>query len=218
MLEAAPEDIELVDGTYRVKGVPEGGETLAQIAQAAYGGGLPADIDAGLESTDFFKPADETFPFGTHVAVVEVFPETGEVKLLRYLSVDDCGTIISPMLVTGQVHGGLAQGIGLALWEELRYDDGGELLTGTLNDYAIPKADGFPLFETHHTTTTTPINPLGAKGIGEAATIGATPTATNAVIDALSAFGITHLDIPFTPEKVWAAVRAARAGGDGLRP
>jgi CO/xanthine dehydrogenase Mo-binding subunit len=114
------------------------------------------------------------------------------------------------MLVTGQVHGGLAQGIGLALWEELRYDDNGELLTGTLNDYAIPKADGFPAFETHHTTTTTPINPLGAKGIGEAATIGATPTATNAVIDALSAFGITHLDIPFTPEKVWRAIQESQ--------
>lgn len=209
-LEAAADDIELIDGRYRVKGMPTGGQTLADVAQAAYGGGLPADIDAGLESTDFFSPADETFPFGTHVAVVEVFPETGEVKLLRYLSVDDCGTIISPLLVTGQVHGGLAQGIGLALWEELRYDDGGELLTGTLNDYAIPKADGFPEFETHHTTTTTPINPLGAKGIGEAATIGATPTATNAVIDALSAFGITHLDIPFTPEKVWTAIQGAR--------
>ena len=186
--------------------------TLAEIAGAAYGGGLPEEIDAGLESTDFFKPADETFPFGTHVAVVEVFPETGEVKLLRYVSVDDCGNIISPMLVTGQVHGGLAQGIGLALWEELHYDDNGELLTGTLNDYALPKADGFPTFETHHTTTTTPINPLGAKGIGEAATIGATPTAANAVIDALSAFGITHLDIPFTPEKVWKAIQEAQQG------
>jgi aerobic carbon-monoxide dehydrogenase large subunit len=211
MLEAAPEDIELVDGTYRVRGVPAGGLTLEEIAPAAYGDSLPVEIDAGLESTDFFKPADETFPFGTHVAVVEVFPETGEVKLLRYVSVDDCGNIISPMLVTGQVHGGVAQGIGLVLWEELLYDDSGELLTGTLNDYAIPKADGFPAFETHHTTTTTPINPLGAKGIGEAATIGATPTVANAVIDALSAFGITHLDIPFTPEKIWMAIRDAQA-------
>jgi CO/xanthine dehydrogenase Mo-binding subunit len=211
MLEAAVEDIELVDGLYRVKGVPGGGLTLAEIAAAAYGDSLPAEVDAGLESTDFFKPADETFPFGTHVGVVEVFPETGEVKLLRYVSVDDCGNIISPMLVTGQVHGGVAQGIGLVLWEELLYDDSGELLTGTLNDYAIPKADGFPTFETHHTTTTTPINPLGAKGIGEAATIGATPTAANAVVDALSAFGITHLDIPFTPEKVWTAIQVAQA-------
>ena len=201
--------------SYRVRGVPAGGLTLAEVAKAAYGGGLPADIDAGLEATEFFKPTDETFPFGTHIAVVEVFPETGQVQLLRYLSVDDCGTIISPMLVTGQVHGGLAQGIGQALWEEMRYDDGGELLTGTLNDYALPKADGFPRFETHHTTTTTPINPLGAKGIGEAATIGSTPTVANAVIDALSAFGITHLDIPFTPEKVWRAIHEAQNGGSG---
>ena len=207
-MEAAVEDIELVDGKYRVEGRAERRrDARARSRRSAYSGSLPEDIDAGLESTEFFKPADETFPFGTHVAVVEVFPETGEVKLLRYVSVDDCGNIISPMLVTGQVHGGLAQGIGLALWEELLYDDGGELLTGTLNDYALPKADGFPNFETHHTTTTTPINPLGAKGIGEAATIGATPTAANAVIDALSALGITHLDIPFTPEKVWKAIQ-----------
>src|SRR4051794_2443726 len=209
-LEAAVEDIELVNGKYQVKGVPTGGLSLADVASIAYGGGLPEDINSGLEATDFFKPADETFPFGTHVAVVEVFPDTGEVKLLRYLSVDDCGTIISPMLVTGQVHGGLAQGIGLALWEELNYDqETGELLTGSLSDYAAPKAPGFPAFETHHTTTTTHINPLGAKGIGEAATIGATPTAANAVIDALSAFGITHLDIPFTPEKVFNAIQSA---------
>jgi CO/xanthine dehydrogenase Mo-binding subunit len=209
-LEAAVEDIDLIDGKYRVKGVPAGGVTLAEIAKLAYGDSLPEEIDAGLDVTEFFKPADETFPFGTHIAVVEVFPETGEVEILRYLSVDDCGNIISPVLVTGQVHGGLAQGIGLALWEELHYDRGGELLTGTLNDYALPKADGFPTFETHHTTTTTPLNPLGAKGIGEAPTIGATPTMANAVIDALSAFGVTHLDIPFTPEKVWRAIQEAQ--------
>ena len=159
-----PTDIELAEGKYRVKGVPTGGLTLAEIAEQAYGGGLPDDIDAGLESTDFFSPADETFPFGTHVAVVEVFPETGEVKLLRYLSVDDCGTIISPMLVTGQVHGGLAQGIGLALWEELHYDDGGELLTGTLNDYAVPKATGFPPFETPPHDDADADQPAGRQG------------------------------------------------------
>jgi carbon-monoxide dehydrogenase large subunit len=205
-LEAAVEDIELAEGKYRVKGVPTQGVSLAEVAALAYGGDLPEDISAGLETTEFFKPADETFPFGTHVAVVEVFPETGDVKLIRYVSVDDCGTIISPMLVTGQVHGGLAQGIGQVLWEEMHYDASGELLTGTLNDYAIPKAGGFPIFETHHTTTPTYINPLGAKGIGEAATIGSTPTATNAVIDALEPWGVTHLDIPFTAEKVWRAI------------
>jgi carbon-monoxide dehydrogenase large subunit len=208
-LEAAAADIELAEGKFRVKGVPTRGLTLGEIAKQAYAGGLPAEIDAGLESTDFFSPADETFPFGTHVAVVEVFPDTGEVKLLRYVSVDDCGNIISPMLVTGQVHGGVAQGIGLALWEEMHYDAGGELITGTLNDYAVPKASGFAPFESHHTTTPSPLNPLGAKGIGEAATIGATPTVANAVVDALSAWGIHHLDIPFTAEKIWRAIQAA---------
>ena len=214
-LEASAADIELVDGAYRVKGVPTGGVGLAEIAKLAYSGDLPEEIDAGLESTDFFKPADETFPFGTHVAVVEVFPETGAVKLVRYLSVDDCGQIISPLLVTGQVHGGVAQGIGLALWEEMHYDDAGELLTGTLNDYAVPKAHGFPTFESHHTTTITPLNPLGAKGIGEAPTIGSTPAVANAVVDALEPWGIHHLDIPFTPEKVWRAIRQT---SDGTEP
>jgi carbon-monoxide dehydrogenase large subunit len=210
LLEAAIEDIELVDGKYQVKGVPTGGLTLNDIAEKAYSGDLPDEIGVGLTSTDFFKPADETFPFGAHIAVVEVFPETGEVKILRYVSVDDCGNIISPMLVTGQVHGGLAQGIGQVLWEELHYDASGELITGTLNDYAVPKAAYFPEFETHHTTTTTPINPLGAKGIGEAATIGSTPALTNAVIDALEPWGITHLDIPFTAEKIWRAISNAQ--------
>ncbi|MCC6793289.1 MAG: xanthine dehydrogenase family protein [Thermomicrobiales bacterium] len=210
LLEAAIEDIELVDGKYQVKGVPSGGLTLSDIAEKAYSGDLPDEIGVGLTSTDFFKPADETFPFGAHIAVVEVFPETGETKILRYVSVDDCGNIISPMLVTGQVHGGLAQGMGQVLWEELHYDASGELITGTLNDYAVPKAAYFPEFETHHTTTTTPINPLGAKGIGEAATIGSTPALTNAVIDALEPFGITHLDIPFTAEKIWRAINSAQ--------
>ncbi|MFL5762101.1 MAG: xanthine dehydrogenase family protein molybdopterin-binding subunit [Thermomicrobiales bacterium] len=209
-LEAAIEDIELAEGKYRVKGVPSRGATLADIAKLAYSGDLPDDIDVGLETTDFFKPADETFPFGTHIAVVEVFPDTGQVKILKYVSVDDCGTIISPMLVTGQVHGGLAQGIGQALFEEVQYDENGELITGTLNDYAVPKAINFPTFETHHTTTTTPLNPLGAKGIGEAATIGSTPAIANAVIDALEPWGIRHLDMPFTAEKVWRAINSAQ--------
>ena len=185
MLEAAVDDIELVDGKYQVKGVPDRGVSLADIAGKAYSGDLPDDIEVGLETTDFFKPADETFPFGTHIAVVEVLPETGEIKLLRHVCVDDCGNIITPFLVTGQVHGGLAQGLGQVILEELHYDDTGELITGTLNDYAMPRAHHFPMFESHHTTTPTYINPMGAKGIGEAATIGATPAAANAVIDAL---------------------------------
>jgi CO/xanthine dehydrogenase Mo-binding subunit len=212
-LEASIDDIELVDGKYQVKGVPSRGLTLPEISKIAYGSKLPGDMESGLETTNFFSPEDETFPFGTHIAVVEVFPETGELKLIKYVSVDDIGNIVSPLLVTGQVHGGLAQGIGLALWEEVQYDNNGEILTGTLNDYALPKAEGFPNFETFHTVTTTPINPLGAKGIGEAATIGATPTASNAVIDALAPWGITHLDLPFTPEKVWRAINTASSNG-----
>jgi CO/xanthine dehydrogenase Mo-binding subunit len=209
LLEASADDIEIADGRFRVKGVPDRGVTLADIAGAAYSGGLPPELGSGLESTDYFTPDDETFPFGTHLAVVEVFPDTGQVKLLRFVTVDDCGKIISPNLVRGQVHGGLAQGIAQALLEEIAYGDNGELLTATLNDYAIPKAEVFPLFETNHTETPTYLNLLGAKGIGEAATIGSTPATANAVIDALEPWGITHLDIPFTAEKVWRAIQTS---------
>ena len=207
LLEAAPEDIEVEDGSFRVKGVPDRGVALADIAAAAYGGSLPPEFGAGLEATEFFRPEDETFPFGTHIAVVEVDPDSGVVKLVKFLSVDDCGPIISPKLVRGQVHGGVAQGIGQALLEEIVYDDSGELITATLNEYAIPKAVDFCEFETHHTETRTYLNPLGSKGIGEAATIGSTPAVANAVIDALEPWGVTHLDVPATPEKVWRAIQ-----------
>ncbi len=210
ILEASIEDIEIEGGKYRVKGVPDTGVTLADIAKEAYSDRIPKDLEAGLETTDFFRPSGTTFPFGTHIAVVEVFPDTGEVKFLRYVSVDDCGPILSPVLVTGQVHGGLAQGIGQAMVEEMHYDTNGELLSGTLNDYALPRASTFPTFETYHTTTPTYINEMGVKGIGEAATIGATPAAANAVIDALEPFGITHVDIPLTPPHVWHAIQKAK--------
>jgi CO/xanthine dehydrogenase Mo-binding subunit len=210
MLEASVDDIEVSDGKFRVKGVPTEGLTLGDIAAKAYSGDIE-DMEPGLETTNFFKPSDETFPFGSHVAVVEVFPDTGEVKLLDFFTADDCGVILSPMLVEGQVHGGLAQGIGQALVEQMHYDGSGELLTGTLTDYAVPRANLFPIFTTDHTETKTHINPMGAKGIGEAATIGATPATANAVIDALAPWGITHVDIPTTPEKVWRAIRDAEA-------
>jgi CO/xanthine dehydrogenase Mo-binding subunit len=209
LLEAAPEDIEIAEGAFRVRGVPDRGVSLVEIASAAYGGTLPPEFGAGLEATEFFRPDDEIFPFGTHVAVVEIIPDTGEVKVVRYVSVDDCGVIISPTLVRGQVHGGIAQGLGQALLEEIVYDNAGELITGTLNDYAIPHAIDFPIIETHHTETKTYLNPLGAKGIGEAATIGSTPAIANAVIDALEPWGITHLDVPCTPEKVWRAIQSS---------
>ncbi len=210
LLEAAVEDIEFADGKYRVKGAPDRAVTLAQIAQAAYSPGLPADIEPGLVVTDYYAPPGTLFPFGTHVAIVEVFPDTGEVKLLEYYSVDDCGPRINPLLVEGQVHGGLAQGIAQALWEEVRYDENGQILTGTLMDYAIPKASMLPSFVTDETVTPSPLNPLGAKGIGEAATIGSTPTIVNAVMDALAPFGIEHIDMPLTPEKIWRAIQQAK--------
>lgn len=208
MLEAAPGDIEYAEGQYRVKGSPSRSLTLTEIAGRAYSDNLPDDLDPGLEATDFFRPPDFIYPFGTHVAVVEVDHDTGEVTLRDYYSVDDCGTRISPTLVAGQIHGGLAQGIGQALLEEVTFDQDGQLLSGSLMDYAMPRADTFPTFTLGETVTTTPLNPLGAKGIGEAATIGSTPAVVNAVVDALEPFGIRHVDMPLTPRRVWEAIEA----------
>jgi carbon-monoxide dehydrogenase large subunit len=162
-----------------------------------------------LEATDFFKPPDLIYPFGAHVAVVEVDRDTGAVRIRDYYTVDDCGPRISPMLVTGQVHGGLAQGIAQALLEEIVYDENGQLLSGSLMDYAIPRASQFPDFVTDKTETRTPLNPLGAKGIGEAATIGSTPAIANAVADALQPLGVRHVDIPLRSERVWNAMQRA---------
>jgi aerobic carbon-monoxide dehydrogenase large subunit len=211
MLEASVDDVEMSDGEFRVKGTPDRMVTLTEVAKKAYTDELPEGIPPGLESTDYFAPPDEVFPFGTHIAVVEVFPDTGKVQIVKYFSVDDCGPRISPMLVEGQVHGGLAQGIAQALFEEMHYDDGGQLLTGSLMDYAIPKAKHLISFTLDKTETTTPINPLGVKGIGEAATIGSTPAIANAVIDALEPFGVRHVDVPMTPERVWRAIQEAKS-------
>jgi len=206
ILEAAAEDIELKDALYQVKGAPSKGVTFAQIAERAYGDDLPAELDTGLEATDFFRLPDSTCPFGAHVAVVEVERETGEVRLLNYFAVDDCGPRFSPVLVDGQVHGGLAQGIGQALLEEMAYDAGGQALSGSLIEYAVPRASTFSHFTTAETVTPSPTNPLGAKGIGEAATIGSTPAIVNAVVDALRPFGVTNIDMPLKPERVWRAL------------
>jgi carbon-monoxide dehydrogenase large subunit len=206
ILEAAFEDIELANGKYQVRGVPDRGLTLAEIAGRAYSDNLPQHITSGLEVTEFFRPAGLLFPFGAHVAIVEIERETGIIHLRDYIAVDDCGQRISPMLVEGQVHGGLAQGIAQALLEGVVYDEQGQLLTGSLMDYAVPRADNFPHFVTDQTVTPTPHNPLGAKGIGEAATIGATPAVVNAVMDALKPFGVRHIDMPLTPAKVWQAI------------
>lgn len=211
LLEVSTDDIELEEGRYQVKGSPDQHVTLGQIAKVAYSGRRPEGMEAGLNTTDYFSPEDETFPFGSHIAVVEIDPESGEVKLTKYYSIDDCGNVISPLLVAGQVHGGLAQGIAQALTEEAVYDENGQLITATMMDYAIPKAELFPHFELDRTVTTTPLNPLGAKGIGEAATIGSTPAVANAVVDALFPLGISHLDVPLTPPKVWQAIHEAQS-------
>jgi carbon-monoxide dehydrogenase large subunit len=205
-LEAAPSDVEIADGRIGVRGVPDRSTTLAAVAARAYEGKVPEGDEPGLEANRFFKPDGETFPFGMHLAVVEIDRDTGKVRIAKYLAVDDCGRVLNPMMVDGQRHGGIAQGVGQALFEEVRYDESGQLMTSTLGDYALPRAADFPWFELNMTETPTPRNPLGAKGIGEAGTIGSTPAIVNAVVDALAPFGITHVDMPTTSEKIWRAI------------
>lgn len=212
LLECAPEDIRFDDGRFFVAGSPARGVGWGEIAAYAWSEEAPADAADALAADTDFRPPGETFPFGTHLAAVEIEPETGEVRILRYLSVDDCGKVINPLLAEGQVHGGLAQGISQALHEEAAYDAGGNLLTGTLMEYAVPRADMLPGYELRRTVTPTPNNPLGVKGIGEAATIGSTPAVANAVLDALRPFGVEHLDTPLTPEKVWRAMQGGAGG------
>jgi carbon-monoxide dehydrogenase large subunit len=209
MLEAAVDDVQLADGRYQVKGAPASALTLAQIAARSYSAELPEGVESGLEATDFFRPPQLVYPFGAHVAVVEIDRDTGRIRLQDFVSVDDCGVRISPLLVAGQVHGGLAQGISQALFEEVVHGEDGQLLSGTLMEYSVPRADDLPSFVTAETVTPTPFNPLGAKGIGEAATIGSTPAVVNAVVDALQPFGVRHLDMPLRAEPVWRAMSGA---------
>jgi carbon-monoxide dehydrogenase large subunit len=182
--------------------------SLQDVALAAHlAKNLPADMEPGLSATYFFEPKNFTFPFGTHIAVVEIDAETGEIKFTRYVAVDDCGKVINPMLVDGQVQGGIVQSIGQALYEQVVYDDQGQLVTGTLMDYAVPKAAMIPWFELERTETPSPVNPLGIKGVGEAGTIGATPAIVGAIVDALAPFGVRHLDMPILPEAVWRIIQ-----------
>ena len=183
--------------------------TIQEIALAAHlAKELPPDTEPGLSATYFFEPKNFTFPFGTHIAVVEVDRETGDIKFLRYVAVDDCGKVINPMLVDGQVHGGIVQSIGQAMFEEVVYDEQGQLITGTLMDYALPRATHIPNFELDRTETPSPVNPLGVKGVGEAGTIGATPAIVGAIVDALSPFGVRHLDMPIKPEALWRIINS----------
>ncbi len=210
--EAAEDDIEFEDGKVFVRSAPEKSTGFAEIAMMAYSAiKLPEDTDPGLEETHFFEPSNFTFPFGTHIVLAEVDPDTGEVEILRYVAVDDVGNMINPLLVHGQIHGGIAQGLGQALEEEMIYGEGGQPLNASFMHYALPKANRLPRFELLHTTTPTDVNPLGAKGVGEAGTIGSTPAVVNAVLDALSPFGITHIDMPLRPERLWRAIAEKRA-------
>jgi aerobic carbon-monoxide dehydrogenase large subunit len=217
LLEAAPEDIELADGKYQVRGSPDKGLALGDISLAAYvPENIPDGMEPGLEESSFYDPENFVWPFGAHAAIVDVDADTGKVDVVRYVAVDDCGRAINPLLIEGQVHGGIAHAIGQALFEQVVYDANGQLITGTFVDYALPTAAELPSFETDRTETPSPVNQLGVKGVGEAGTIAATPTMVNAVLDALRPVGVSYMDMPLTPMRVWQAIQAAR-GGDGPR-
>ncbi len=213
-LECAEEDLELVDGELRVRGTPTKSMTLQAVAFEAFSAhDLPDGMEPNLYGQVTYDPPNFTFPFGTHVAVVEVDEETGGVDLVDYAAVDDCGIQINPMIVEGQLHGGIVQGAAQALWEEACYDDDGNLRNPSLLDYCVPSAAEVPRFRLDHTVTPSPTNPLGVKGIGEAGTIAATPAVINAVVDALAHLGVTDMAMPATPERVWTTIRAARDAG-----
>jgi carbon-monoxide dehydrogenase large subunit len=209
LLEAAVEDMDYADGKFFVKGSPGKAKTIQDVALMAHvAWNMPAGVEAGLEASAFYDPPNFTYPFGSHLAVVEVDAETGQVEVIRYVAVDDCGPQINPVIVEGQVHGGVVQGIGQALWEQAVYDETGQLLTGSMLDYALPRADRLPEIEVLSTVTPSPHHPLGVKGIGEAGTIASTATVYSAVLDALSPFGVETFNMPFTPERVWQAIQA----------
>jgi carbon-monoxide dehydrogenase large subunit len=212
MLEANPDDMVYENGRVYVKGSPDRAKTLGEIAlQASVAYDLPEGMEPFLDETSYYDPPNCTFPFGTHIAIVEVDPDTGIVDLKRYVAVDDCGNVINPLIVDGQIHGGIAQGIAQALYERAVYDENGQLVTGTLMDYAVPAAHMLPPYETARTVTPSPVNPMGVKGAGEAGTIASAQAVMNAVIDALSPFGVKHMQMPATPENVWKAIRAAQS-------
>jgi len=208
LLEAAEADVEYEDGKFFVKGSPDQSKTIQEMATMAnVAWNLPEGMEPGLEASAFYDPPNFVYPFGTHVAVVEVDKDNGNVVIKRYVAGDDCGPQINPMIVEGQIHGGVVQGWGQALWEGVVYDDNGQLLTGSMTDYALPRAHMFPDMEILSTVTPSPHNPLGVKGIGETGAIASTVTVYNAVIDALRPLGVTGIDMPLTPEKVWQAIR-----------
>ena len=230
LLEADAADIVVAPGGLAVAGVPARAVSWADLAAAAQttdagsggagsGGAESGGAGSGVLAAEVdFDQGEATYPFGAHVAVVEIDADTGDTRLLRHIAVDDCGRILNPMLVQGQVHGGVATGVSQALYEQSLYDGDGNPRNTNFADYAIPAASELPRFETHHTETPTPLNPLGAKGIGESGTIGSTPAVQSAVLDALAPFGVTHLDMPYTPQRVWRAIAAAESFVFDCRP
>ncbi|HVC04706.1 MAG TPA: molybdopterin cofactor-binding domain-containing protein [Candidatus Acidoferrales bacterium] len=210
--EASEDDIVVDQGRYFVRGNPAEAKVLAELAFASYGAGLPEGMEQGLEAVSYFDPPNFVWPFGCHICAVEVDPETGAVTIDRYVAVDDCGNVINPMVVDGQLHGGIAQGISQALFEEVQYDDAtGQMLTGTLLDYLVPTMAEMPLFELDRTVTPSPTNELGVKGIGEAGTIASSAAVINAITDALIPFGIKHVEMPARPDRIWSMIKEARA-------
>ncbi len=207
LLEASEGDLVFDQGRFSVRGSPDRAKTIQEVTLAAYlAWNLPQGVEPSLEASAYYDPSNFTFPFGAHVAAVKVDADTGEIELRRYVAVDDCGRVINPLIVDGQVHGGLVQGIAQALWEGAVYSPDGQLLTGSMMDYAVPRAHMFPTFVTARTETPSPHNPLGVKGVGETGTIASTPAVVNAVLDALRPLGVTHLDMPLTPERIWNAI------------
>ena len=211
LLEASVEDMDYEDGKFFVKGSPDKAKTIQDIAlMANVAWDLPEGMEAGLEASTFYDPPNFVFPYGAHLAVVEVDASTGQVELTGYTALDDCGPQINPVIVEGQVHGGIVQGVGQALWEGAEYDESGQLVTGSMLDYALPRADRLPDLDVISTVTRSPHHPLGVKGIGEAGTIASTAAVYNAVLDALKPLGVKRLDMPFTPERVWRAIQEAK--------
>ena len=220
MMEASEEDLVFENGTIAVKGAPASGKPFAAIASYAYVPvPLPPGLEPGLSDEAFWEPANNTYPFGCHISMLEIDRQTGEPTLLKLVAVDDAGNLINPLIVEGQIHGGLAQGIGQAMIEEVVYSDDGQLLTGSFMDYALPRAIDFPRFELDATVTPTPVNPLGAKGVGEAGTLGSTPCIVSAAVDALSEFGVKHVDMMLRPEKLWRIIQGGprQSSGQGGR-
>ncbi len=213
-LEAAPEDVELQDGRFAIKGSPDKGLTLAEAAGEAYiPENIPEGMEPGLEETAFYDPSNFVFPFGAHACIVEVDAETGKTEVKRYVAVDDCGPAINPMLIDGQVHGGVVHAIGQALFERVHYDENGQLVTGTFVDYALPSAADVPNIETDRTETPSPTTSMGVKGVGEAGTIAASPAVLNAVVDALRPLGVTYVNMPLSPMRMWDEIRSAQNQG-----